>query len=499
MPLERFEALNQELEERGEDLLANPRNAASGALKSHSPARVRERGLHVVFHGADSRTLDRYNTYLEFLRAVESSGFPVLDHVTPARKTGMDLGRMLVSGLTLMEENSRDMPFPVDGCVVKLDDLGQRRLLGENSKAPRWAFAFKFEPEEARTILRDVTLQVGRTGAVVPVAELEPVKLDGTTVSRATLHNFEDIARKGIRIGDTVGVVKAGEIIPAVTRVYASAEWAADIVAPKRCPSCISDLVLDGAHHYCRSTACPAKNQQAFEHFVGRDAMNIQHLGPSQIRKLLESGLLKSFYSFYRMTREDLLAVPGFREAGADRILDEIHRSRQAGPDRLLYAHGVRHVGRTASKAILRRYDGNLRRAVTATREELLGIDGIGDVIADSFLRFCASQVFDWVDQWSDLGVVVYRPLSWETPAGTSGVAGETWVITGTLSRDRSYYQRILEDAGARVTGSVSKKTNYLLVGEAPGKSKTAAAANHGVPTVDEAGFMERLGIEGSL
>jgi DNA ligase (NAD+) len=520
MPFEQFELLNQRLEEAGEDLMANPRNAAAGTIKAKDPGKVRDRGLEIVFHGLTASEADLFEDYDHFLRVLAKDKLPVLQfdqHVMIAHPGACDSAcQTLEHILQGYDKGRHGFPYPTDGCVIKLTNFDQRRICGETNKAPRWAYAFKFEPEAAQTLLKSITLQVGRTGAITPVAELEPVQLAGTTVSRATLHNFEEVERKDIRAGDIVEVVKAGEIIPAVTRtvVDRSKVFNTPTIAPTYCPSCSSVLVKDGANLYCRNDSCAAKNQQRFEHFASRDAMNIQHLGPAQIRKLLELGLVREFEDFYRLTAAQLLTVPGFREASVDRLLDEINRSRQRGPEYLLYAWGIPHVGRTASKAILKHFGGDLERVFRdATVGSLTAIEGIGDVIASSLLAFIASKdpgghlapSYSWfqsedipagpylyVRGWANLGVTVFKAPVEEKAGGS--LAGETWVITGTLSMERVDFQKILEDHGARVTGSVSAKTTHLLVGAEAGKSKLTKATNLGITLVSEAELHARLG-----
>lgn len=517
MPFERFEAYNQKLEDAGEDLMANPRNAAAGTLKSKRSAVVRERGLHVMIHGTVPKMEDALPDYLSFSDAVRAESLPMIQHYAVLRLSEFDgsVDRMAVALKELLVRCSSarlSLPYPTDGCVIKLNRFSHRRWRGEGTKSPYWAYAYKFEPEAAQTLLKSITLQVGRTGAITPVAELEPVQLAGTLVSRATLHNFEEVLRKDIREGDMVEVVKAGEIIPAVTKVLVdrSKVFNTPTVPPTQCPSCSSTLEKDGANLFCRRVECPAKHQQMFEHFVSRDAMNIQHLGPKYIRRLLEVGIISQFEDFYRATRDQLLQVPGFRDAQADRILEEIDRSRMAGPDKLLYAFGIPHVGRTASKAILAHFGGDLERVFKdATKEKLMEIDGVGETIAESLMVFIQSKDLRdapapaWSDAagagpesfirgWANLGVCVFRAPAAEKKTG-GRLDGETWVITGELSQPRHHFAAVLEGAGAKVAGSVSKKTNFLLVGAAAGQTKLNKARDMGVVLVSEDELQARL------
>ncbi len=492
LPWDRFEALNNEREARNEQLFANPRNAASGTLKSKDPRVVAERGLdaYLYYVLADEKLSD---SHYQNLLAARMWGFQV-SNATRLTHTLEDI----YAFIDYWDTERRNLPVATDGIVLKVDSLKQQEQLGLTAKSPRWAIAYKFQAERARTKLLSVTFQVGRTGAVTPVANMEPVLLAGTTVRRASLHNADIIAQLDLYEGDYVYVEKAGEIIPQIVGVDYEARpllTGQKVEFAKTCPECGATLVrYEGeAAHYCpNTTACPPQLKGRVEHFISREAMNIDSLGPETVDDYFEQGLISDAADLYNIKVEDICGTDGTRLKSAQKIVAAIEQSKQVPFDRVLYALGIRFVGRVAAKQVaetLRTLD-NVRNA---TLEELQAVDGIGEKIAQSIVDFFADKrASDLVDRLVAAGVQTAMP---ETEALGTELEGKVIVISGTFAKhSRDEYKELIARHGGKNTGSISKKTSFILAGENMGPAKLEKASSLGVALVSEEEFLQMIG-----
>ncbi|WP_108667738.1 NAD-dependent DNA ligase LigA [Euzebya rosea] len=496
-PVEKFEAMNAAREAAGEARFANPRNAASGALRQKDPEVTRTRPLALVAHGmgaTDGLDVDTHSGFLDFLR---DAGIPT----APETRTVDDIGAVWAF-VEHWETHRHDPTYELDGVVVKVDRLDQQRQLGSTSRAPRWAIAFKYPPEEQRTRLVDIEVNVGRTGRTTPYAVLEPVLVAGSTVTYATLHNQDQARLKDVRPGDMVIVRKAGDVIPEVVgpvlserpeEVEAAGPWQ----FPTTCPFCGEPLQrLEGeADTYCVNVDCPNRILETLDHFASRKAMDIEGLGYETAKALLEAGLVTDLADLYLLDRDAVFALEGFGDKKTDLLLDGIQKSRTQPVERLLTGLNIRHVGPNVAKLIARSL-GDLQAMRDADVERIAAVDGIGTVIAESLVSWMANdRNAALLDKLVDAGV----RTDTEVTATTSDVlAGRSLVITGTLagySRDEA--KQAVLDAGGKVTGSVSGKTFAVVVGDSPG-SKATKAEDLGVPILDEAAF-EQLLLTGEL
>jgi len=521
LPRKVFERINKEKTDAGEPLFANPRNAAAGTMRNLDPALVARRGLSAWMYqlvGADlkvgpdthaeplrpDRTTNvdanveadlqvRLPTHGETLEALNHWGLPVEPHWR--RCQGVDA---LVAFCREWEEKRRSLDFDTDGVVIKLDRIDLRARLGTTSKFPRWAIAFKFPAEQKTTLLKSIEVNVGRTGAVTPFATLDPVFVSGSTVSMATLHNADDIARKDIREGDWVIVEKAGDVIPRVVgpilsrRPADSKPW----VMPTVCPRCGSTLhrAEEEAVWRCENTSCPAKLQRGLEHFASRGAMNIEGLGESLIAQVISAGLVHDYADVYALTAETLEALERMGKKSAAKVMAQVEKSRANELWRLIYGLGIRHVGERASQVLARTF-GSMDALCGATAEQLQGTPEIGPVLAESVRSWLDEpRNRQLVDRLRAAGVNMEVPEDQRAAAQTPGpLTGKTYVITGTLaSMSREEATAAVERLGAKVVGSVSKKTTGVIVGAEPG-SKAEKARTLGVPMLDEAAFLELI------
>jgi len=489
MDRERFAALNAARVRAGEEPFANPRNLSSGTLKLLDGREAARRGLSFVAHGLAEHGLgDSHHAELDRL---ESLGLPVL----PLRK--LCRGREeVVDWVKSLDHRRSELPFEIDGAVIKLDRLAQRNALGNTSKSPRWGIAFKYAAERAETRIRRIVLQVGRTGAVTPIAELDAVQLSGTTVSRATLHNREEIERKDIREGDIVLVQKAGEIIPQVLEVRAGRRDGSQrpFEYPRNCPACGEPLSFsaDEVAVRCVSPACPAQLFRRIVHFAGRDAMDIDGLGGKRVEILMEAGLLKSLPDLFRLREGDLLELDRMGKKSAAKLAGAIEASKGRAWRRKIFALGIRHVGQETARALAGVFP-DLAALRGADLEALVEVADVGETVAKAVLdSFASKSMARELAELEDLGFFA----AGEEDEG-SGVpqdfAGRTVVLTGSLeafSRDR--LKEILIERGAKVTGSVSQKTDLLIAGEAAG-SKLSKAERLGIEIWDEARLLREL------
>lgn len=483
LPKARFAELNAEREEAGLPAFANPRNAAAGTLKNLDPRVAAQRGLRGIYYGFGAFPAEACATGTEFLALLRQAGFPVPERLWRARAV-----EEVAMALRELETLRHSFEYETDGAVIKVDGLAQRRALGSTSKAPRWAIAYKFEPERAETTLRAITVQVGRTGVLTPVAELDPVFVSGSTVSRATLHNEEDIRRKDIRVGDRVVVEKAGEVIPAIVAVRKDARTGAERVfeMPKTCPSCGEPVVREPGQVAvrCVNPSCPAQLLRRLEHFGSRAAMDIEGLGESMVAALVDAGLVRSLPDIYRLEKPQLLRLERVAEKSAQNLLDAIAASKSRPLHRLLHGLGIPEVGEVAARKLASRF-GHLDALAAASQAELESIEDVGPVMAASIRRwFDNPRVRELLEGLRAAGINFSEPEE-NQPAGPGLLAGTTWVLTGTLSIPRDEAAERIRRAGGRVASSVSKSTTHVLAGEAAG-SKLEKARKLGLRIIHE-------------
>jgi DNA ligase (NAD+) len=490
LPKAAFAKLNEERDEAGQPAFANPRNAAAGSLKQLDPKIVASRGLRGIFYGFGEFPKTDITSGRGFLQVLEAAGFPTPEKLWEARSTEETL-----TAIRALGEIRHDFPYETDGAVLKIDALDQRERLGSTSKAPRWAIAFKYQPEQAQTRLLDITIQVGRTGVLTPVAELEPVVVSGSRVSRATLHNEEEVHRKDIRIGDQVVIEKAGEVIPAVVEVLTASRTGDErpFSMPNLCPSCGGAVTREEGQvaHRCTNPSCPAQLLRRLEHFASRGAMDIEGLGESMVAQLVESGLVNDIPGIYKLKKDDLLALERMGEKSATNLLEAIEGSKSRTLWRVLFGLGILHVGAVAARKLSGRF-GSMERLASATEEELQAVDDIGEVMAKSIRQWFENpKVIDLLAALKSSGLNLTETES-AISAEDGPLKGTTWVLTGTLTIPRDEAADLIRKAGGTVTSSVSKKTTHLLAGEAAG-SKLEKAQKLGVQIVDEPTLRQML------
>lgn len=506
MPREVFEQLNEEKEAAGERLFANPRNAAAGSLRRLDSKETAAAHLDIFVFNYQSGDLytDAHApaTHEETIERIRSLGFHMINiqALTGDRDS-------IAAAVREIGEMRDGLPYDIDGAVVKVNALSQREILGENPSTPKWAVAFKYPPEKKETKLIDIEVNVGRTGVLTPLAILEPVRLAGTTVSRATLHNIDIIRERDIRIGDTVVVQKAGDIIPEIISSVTTKRTGDETMFsfPDKCPSCGERLFWDEDDENdddlpqggrgilrCLNPSCPAQLERGIIHFASRQAMNIDGLGPALVRLLIEEGLIRDAADLYSLRKEDIAALPRMGEKSADNLLDAIERSKSSGAARLLYSLGIRQTGEVAAETIIAKF-GSIDALFGASAEALAEIPDIGGVTAKYITEFFAlEETRALIDKLKSAGV---RTDSDKAAAeSTSDVfAGMTFVLTGTLpTMTRDVASGIIKKNGGKTSGSVSKKTTYVLAGEDAG-SKLTKAQELGVPIIDEEKFLSML------
>ncbi len=483
-PEKAFEALNRSREEAGEPLFANPRNAAAGSLRLLDSRITAQRRLSAFLYSvARWEGPGAPATQSDALAALERLGLPVHPHRALAR------GREAIGAfLEEWREKRRTLPFETDGVVLKVDRLEDQARLGQTAKFPRWALAYKFPPEEATTRVTAIVVQVGRTGVLTPVAEFEPVLLAGSTVRRATLHNYEDLARKDVRVGDTVAVEKGGDVIPKVTRVLLDRrpDGAAAFEMPAACPACGERVVReDGAVAVrCVNPSCPAQVREAIRHFVSRKAMDVEGLGDERIDQLVTEGLVDGIASLYSLEVERLAPLARWGEKSAANVVGQLAKSKEQGLSRLLFGIGIREVGEKTARTLARRF-GSVEELAKASEEDLTAVSEIGPETARAVREWFGRQANrKLLAQLRGAGVRMTGRD--EKPAGEGPLAGKVFVLTGTLAgRTRDEAAAQIEGAGGKVTSSVSKKTTAVIAGEDPG-SKLEKARALGVPVWDE-------------
>ncbi len=485
MPVNSFLRLVREQELREETPAKNPRNAAAGSLRQKDPKIAAARGLDIFcfnIQQLEGMVCESHQASLELMRSL---GFPV----SPDYKVVHTIEEA-IRQIEKIGELRGKLGYQIDGAVIKVDSFADRERLGSTAKYPKWAVAYKYPPEEKETVLRSIALQVGRTGAVTPTAEFDPIELAGTTVSRATLHNQDFITQLGVNIGDTIVVRKAGDIIPEVIGVRNHPKDKPAYVMPTHCPSCGTLLVRDPevAAIRCPNISCPAQILRSLIHFCSRSAMDIEGLGEAACELLLQQGLAKTPADLYRLTKDDLMRLEGFQTKKAENILAALEKSKQNELGALLFGLGIRNIGEKAAKLLAARF-GTLQAVEKATREELLSIDGFGEIMAESVLQYFADENNRKLcDDLLSLGL---RP--WVPRQASAALAGMTFVVTGTLpGYSRDEIENLIEKNGGKAAGSVSKKTSYVVAGEAAG-SKLAKAQSLGVPVLTEQQLLELI------
>ena len=488
MPKQVFEALNADLEVQGKPLFANPRNAAAGSLRQHDPRIAAARKLDIQVFNIQLAEGKTFRTHAETLEYLKSQHFKVIPHETCA--TIEEVGERIAA----IGDGRENYPFDIDGAVVKVNDLSQRTVLGSTAKFPRWAAAYKYPPEQKPSKVVDIVVQVGRTGVLTPKAVVEPVRLAGTTVTNATLHNQDFIAEKDIRIGDTVLVQKAGEIIPEIVAVLKDRrpEGTEPYLLPTVCPVCGAPVARDedGAHIRCTGAECPAQLLRHLTHFASRDAMDIEGLGPAVVEGLVNAGLVKGPGDLYALKAEDVANLERMGKKSADNLIAAIERSKDNDLSRLLFAFGIRQVGQKAGQVLARQF-GSLDALMAADVETLTAVPDIGGITAQSIVDWFQSEQSRHLIETLRAAGVNFE--SHAEPVGDA-LAGKTFVLTGTLEQfTRDEAKAMIEAQGGKVSGSVSKKTGYVVAGEAAG-SKLRKAQELGIPVLSESDLLTMLG-----
>ncbi len=484
-----FEELNRRQEEQGGKIFANPRNAAAGAVRVLDPKITASRRLdfyaYYLFDGNGRVPLDRHSRALD---ALEAMGFKVC-----AERENVPGIERAMTFCEAQDARREKLPYEIDGIVIKVNETALQEELGATAKAPRWAIAYKYPARQETTVVRDIRVQVGRTGALTPVADLEPVQIGGVTVSRSTLHNMDEVERLGVQIGDTVLVERAGEVIPHVVQVTRNGAHRRPFVMPEKCPECGSRIHKspDEVAYRCVNAACPAKRKESLIHFAGRHAMNIDGLGEKIVDQLVDTGLVKDPADLYTLKRGELVPLERMAEKSAQNLLDEIEASKKNGLARLVYALGIRFVGERTGQLLAEHFQ-SLHEIVEADPEKLTEVHEVGPKVAASIAEFFSEPANrKLVAKLDKAGV---RTTAERQAPRDTRLAGKTFVFTGGLERhSREQAGEIVVSHGGKVSSSVSKKTDYVVVGNDPG-SKFDQAKKLGVEILDEAAFEKLIG-----
>ena len=482
-----FEEINEQLELEGKTLMANPRNAAAGSLRQKDPKVCAGRRLDIAVFNLQLAEGREFSTHSETLQYLRAQGFPVIPHDV------LQQGDYILRQIEKLGDTRMEFPFDIDGAVVKLNNLSDREILGSTAKCPKWAVAYKYPPEQKESRVADIVVQVGRTGVLTPKAVLEPVRLAGTTVTNATLHNQDYIAEKDIRIGDTVIVQKAGEIIPEIVSVVREKrpEGTTAYHLPETCPVCGAPVERDpdGAAIRCTGAECPAQLLRNLIHFASRDAMDIDGVGPAVLQQLIEAKLVSNPADLYDLRAEQLAGLERMGKKSAQNAVNAIARSKENDLWRLIFALGIRQVGAKAAK-VLAAHFGSMDALRRATAEELTGIDDVGAITADYIIRWMqSSQAADLLERLKNAGV----NMACKQEMVDRRFAGMTFVLTGTLTRfTREEAGEMIEQRGGKSASSVSKKTTYVVAGENAG-SKLKKAQELQIPVLNEEDFLALL------
>ncbi len=494
MPIEAFQKMNREREEIGEEPFANPRNTTSGTLKTLDVSEVAKRPLTFtayLLHFDDEAGID-LPTQRSRLDLLQKMGFPVSEHTNVVSSTDgvMDFAMH-------WQESREQLPYEIDGAVIKVNSLAEQNELGQVSKSPRWAIAYKFEARQARTILNDITLQVGRMGTITPVAELEAVQLTGITIRRATLHNADEIERKDIRIGDTVIIERGGDVIPKVAGVELTKrpENAVAFQYPKNCPACDSELVRPEGevNWYCENPECPPQVVARITHFASRGAMDIGGLGEQSVEQFVSAGLMRTIADIYDLAekKDELIALDRMGDKKLQNLFEGIEKSKQQPPDRVLFGIGIRHVGTSIAKLLVKGF-GSIDALALATKEQIEEVQGVGPEIAMSVYNYFQSTRWQPIlTRLHQAGLAFGADENAKQVVRSEFFNGKTFVLTGTLSSmTRDDAKEKIELRGGKVTGSVSKKTNFVVAGIEAG-SKLDKAVELGVTVLNEEEFLK--------
>lgn len=489
MPREQFFALVKQQEEADEQPFKNPRNAAAGSLRQKYSSVTAKRKLDIFIFNLQQCEGKVFSAHDETLQFLEDAGFRVVPDRSICTNT-----QEILNAIAKIGESRNDLPYDIDGVVIKVNDLAQRDAMGSTSKTPKWAIAYKFPPEEKETILREIEVNVGRTGAMTPVAIFDTILLAGTSVSRAVLHNQDFITEKDIRLGDTIIVRKAGDIIPEVLRSVSHADGAQPYRLPECCPVCGTKAVRDEEESVlrCPNISCPAQLHKQLVHFASRDALNIDGLGPAIITALIEADLIHDAADLYSLTKNQLLTLEGFKEKSADNLLKAIEATKSVPLDRVIFALGIRNIGQKAASLLCAHF-GSLDAIRDAEKEQIAEIEGFGEIMAQNLWNALHdSHVMELLERLQSAGLTMdYEKIEAATDTFFSG---KTFVLTGTLSKmKRTEAKQKIEAAGGKVSGSVSKKTDYVIAGEDAG-SKLTKAQDLGISILSETEFIEKLG-----
>lgn len=486
MRLDEFQTLNRRMTERGEEAFANPRNAAAGSLRQLDSRITASRPLTLTCYDIMAISGTAPSTHWDELDALAAWGLPVPEH--RQRCGSIDEVLLFQQAIDAMRDS---LPFEIDGVVVKLDRRTWQDQLGSKSRSPRWAIAYKFAPRKEITVIQDIAVSVGRTGTLTPLALLKPVEVGGVTISRATLHNADEVARKDVRVGDTVKVERAGDVIPAIAeRVPVPGEVRQEpFVMPDHCPVCGSAVAREGAYFYCTGqTVCVAQLKGAIEHFASKSALDIDGMGKKTIAQLVDVGLVRDLADLYSLTKEQILTLDGFADRSANMLLESIERSKSVSLDRLLMGLGIRQVGQHIARVLARQF-GTLPKLMSATQEDLLQVREIGPEISASLTSFFSEERNRAViARLIERGLTIAPPTT-ENAAGSQSLAGKTFVFTGGLANyTRDQAKQLVEQQGGQVSSSVSKKTSFVVAGTDPG-SKLDQARKLGVRVLTETEF----------
>lgn len=486
MPRKSFAELVEQQEENGEQPAKNPRNAAAGSLRQKDSRVTAKRKLDIFVFNIQQVEGAEITSHKQSLEFMSGLGFKVIDGYREFDNINDAIERIREIG-----ESKPNLAYDIDGAVIKVDDFAQRETLGQTSKVPKWAVAFKYPPEEKETLLTEIEVNVGRTGALTPVAIFEPIQLAGTTVSRATLHNQDNIDALDLAVGDTIVVRKAGEIIPEVLRVTKRSEGRKTFHIPSVCPVCGTETVRDEdeAVIRCPNIDCPAQLLRNIEHFASRNAMNIDGLGEAIVEQLVKNGFVKTVADLYTLTMQDLLTLDGFKEKSASNLITAIENSKSNEPDRLIFALGIRGIGQRSATLLCQRF-GSVENIMNAELADIVAIDSFGDVLADNVYRAMREpHRIRLIERLKEYGL----NMTYSKQAKGDTFAGLKFVLTGTLpTMTRDQAKEIIESLGGKCAGSVSKKTDYVLAGEDAG-SKLTKAEQLGIKIIDENEFKAML------
>ncbi|SFC50357.1 DNA ligase (NAD+) [Flagellimonas taeanensis] len=492
LTLEGFAKMNQERIEAGEDPYMNPRNTASGSLKLQDSALVAQRPLECLLYSVAGSNLG-ISSQFEMLEKARSWGFKVPTVAKLCKST-----EEVMQFADYWDSHRHSMPFETDGVVVKVNSIQQQEELGYTAKSPRWAMAYKFQAEQASTVLNEITYQVGRTGAITPVANLQPVLLAGTTVKRASLHNADQIAKLDVRVGDTVFVEKGGEIIPKIIAVDFT-KRSADSKPTEyitHCPECATELIRkEGeAQHFCpNDTGCPTQITGRIQHFISRKAMDIEGMGSETVELLFKQGLIANYADLYTLTKEQVVPLERMADKSAENLVNGVAASKSIPFERVLFALGIRYVGETVAKKLAKAYK-NIDALMAASQEELVAVDEIGERIAESVVKFFSEPTnLEIIDRLKSYGLQ-FSLSEEQLESQTDKLKGQIFVVSGvfeTVSRDE--LKKMIEDNGGKVASSISSKTSFVVAGDNMGPSKKTKAESLGVPIISEQEFLQKL------